>query len=99
MAATIEGCVVKHRIQDMDIPVVDLGTFLRQICDQYGDRIALVDTLIYTKALSSCRALEPAAVTQGLGRCAAEPICKDARFILATAAVFLMKGRSENARV
>ncbi|XP_065312446.1 luciferin 4-monooxygenase-like [Dermacentor albipictus] len=41
MAVTIEAGVVRHRIQDMDIPEVDFGTFLWNVCEQYGNRTAV----------------------------------------------------------
>ncbi|KAH6944384.1 hypothetical protein HPB50_002896 [Hyalomma asiaticum] len=41
MAVTIDDGVVRHRIQDMDIPEVDFGTFLWNTCKQYGNRVAV----------------------------------------------------------
>ncbi|XP_049268505.1 luciferin 4-monooxygenase-like [Rhipicephalus sanguineus] len=41
MAVTIDAGVVRHRIQVMDIPEVDFGTFLWNTCEEYGNRIAV----------------------------------------------------------
>ncbi|KAH7979341.1 hypothetical protein HPB49_009084 [Dermacentor silvarum] len=41
MAVTIDAGVVRHWIQDMDIPEVDFGTFLWNTCEQYGNRTAV----------------------------------------------------------
>ncbi|KAL1431925.1 hypothetical protein MTO96_014010 [Rhipicephalus appendiculatus] len=41
MAVTIDAGVVRHVIQDMDIPEVDFGTFLWNTCEQHGNRTAV----------------------------------------------------------
>ncbi|KAK8773869.1 hypothetical protein V5799_011598 [Amblyomma americanum] len=43
MSVTIDAGVVRHQIQDMDIPEVDFGTFLWETCSHYGDRIAVTE--------------------------------------------------------
>lgn len=44
MPAVVEDRVVRSTVQNLLIPEVDFGTFVRQICENFKDRTALVST-------------------------------------------------------
>lgn len=45
MRAIIENRVVKSAVQDLHIPEVDVGTFIREAWEKFPERTAIVSTV------------------------------------------------------